>query len=1242
MKITSNHQEKYNLNQQIYENSDKTIKIFKTRKYASIKYIAVKVYEKRRHRNKYSYEYDLIHAIKNEGIIDIISSSEDYNYFYMEMEYCATGDLSRCLWQNKNNQYMERTIKTIGCQLLSGLQSLHKNGIIHCNLKPSNIVIDEYGNVKICDFKKCLKISKMTKDLIEKNKCAMTPCYTAPELFRKDGKYSFKSDLWALGCILYELAVGQVPFFDNSIDELIIKIIQKEVNFERKELTNYSDDFIDILKKLLIKEPNDRVTWGEIERMPWWDGYFYSSNEIDQKNENNNLTKMNNTNYNNNTDRNIDAAKLSKIAVRNKREQKQDYNYGKDDKVGSTEEEFDFQSNDIEDLEENAVKNLSANQLTQSKFPMSVSVLNISKAFKRDRRTYDEINSELIKSNEEEIPKLSSLILNQTDRIIKPIIGNKIIEENETISYNRNMLPFTPWKKDNLKEMMGNKNEIKNVENYLYNIYSSLEESGNNKNYDVLLNILKYFETLAYDRDISNNLINTSFIQLFIAFLNDIKNEQIQTKCCCIIGYMIRYATMISTPLNKYGFDDIICKVIKESNDNSDLIKKATATMGEYLFYVGTQEEAPDNDINEWKINKKHLDILLYCLDKKRNEVVKFYAVKTIENLCILTDTSKNYFAKNDFFEKILQIYLTINNIELKYSAISTISHLLRHNSSLIQYFFKNCQILTNRNILLGENENIRQCLINCILFSISNDPKLIPYILSQDNKLIEILLILCEKSNNVVKIKIILLIGLLMINPNIIIQYGEQTFTKIQKYRNDRNREIHIAVKFFEKSFCSNAPLYIQSFTNALNKNDKLTEIYKYCETFDIIGIYHKLSYAFFTPQLIYAIKDYIVRKINLGSKDENLIGVLLDVLIKFSENPISVEQNVDVVLRGALIDFLKISPKIKGDNSSKITLITANILTIILSDDRLYSPDGKEGKRDNEIRNLIKKLIPIFLNLIKDKDLTEEILSLLSLIVERDENYIMLYKNNGIIDYIFDIMMLKEFSYNLNILKILIILMESKNIGFKEIIDMNFIDKINFLIDRTIKNSSFSYNGQDEESTYLDYVFELFYDMIIKLFDYKKQKYPKSMKIDVNAYKKDYSSKVESIAKNFNLCIKLLGNQKNVNLQEISCVCLIFILQVFPNSKVDSLNLELKFKGIDIPNLLKGLELGCHKIHKKMIHIFQWIVQFQNDANKIIKPYLPYLITYLENICNTSAEPDVIRAAQKFLENEINILKK
>jgi hypothetical protein len=555
---------------------------------------------------------------------------------------------------------------------------------------------------------------------------------------------------------------------------------------------------------------------------------------------------------------------------------------------------------------------------------------------------------------------------------------------------------------------------------------------------------------------------------------------------------MVRYATIISAPLDKYGFGDIICKIIKDSKDNSNLIFKATATLGEYLFYVGTQEEAPDN--NEWKISKKYLDILLYCLDKNRNDIVKFYAIKTIENLCILTNVSKNYFAKNDdFFNKILQIYNSTNNTELKYSAISTISHILRHNSSFIQSFFSKCPILTNRNILLGENDNIKQCLINCLLFPISLDGKIVPYILSQENKLIEILLMLLDKGNNVIKVKIIFLIGLIMINENIIIQYGEETFIKLQKLRNDKNKEIHQAVRFTEKSLSQNAPVFIQAFSNALNKSGKLTEIHKHCQTFDILGIYHKVSFYFFTPQLLHEIKDYITKLLKGEKYDSNLVGELLDVLIKFSENPISVDQNVDVVLRGFLIDILKISPKIKGDNSSKITLITANILTIILSDEKLYSIDGKEGKRNNEIRNLIKKLIPIFGNLIQDNDLTEEILSLLSLIVERDENYIILYQNNGVIDYIFDIMMKKELSDNLNILKILIILMESKDFGFKEIIDMNFIERINLLIERTIKNYNMSNNEENEQNSYIEYVFELLHEMVNKLMDYKKQNYPK-----------------------------------------------------------------------------------------------------------------------------------------------------
>ena len=982
----------YNLSEQIYENGNKTIRIYKTRKTGTIQYIAVKVYNKKFHKEKYSYEYNLINKIKNEAVVNIMSNAEDSNYFYMEMEYCATGDLSRCLWQNKNNLYGERTIKLISTQLLSGLQALHKNGIIHCNLKPSNILIDEYGNVKICDFKKSLKVATMNSALIKKNKNAMTPCYTAPELFQEDGMYSFKSDLWALGCIMYELAVGQVPFFDDSIGKLITKIINNEVNFNKKEFSNYSDDFIDVLKKLLIKEPNERSTWGDIERMPWWDGYFYNTGNNPSGSGASKKTSSQSSS------KGIDSLRLARIAAQNKRDEKQDYNNNKEDGIETADQEFDFLSKDLEDIDDNfsaidpsstvGSNRASTNPMTQSTFPLGVSVLNISKVYKKDKRTYSDINSELIKSSEEELPKIQHFILHQTDRVIKPIIGNKNIEDVALISYYKSKLPFTPWKKDTLKEMMNNEKELKNVEKYLYDIYTVLEQYAAKKDMENLINLLKYFETIVFDRELANNLINTSFIQQFISFLKTIDNEQVNTRCCCIIGYLVRYATIIEVPLDNYGFCEIICYFIKKSNDNSDLIKKASATIGEYLFYVATQEETPEN--KEWSIKKKYLETLLYCLDKPRNEIVKFYTIKTIENICILTQVSKSYFASNEnYIDKILSVFLTSNNNpELKLSAISTVSHLIRHNASLLKVFINNCKILTDKNVFLKESDGVKQCFINCLLFSITDDSKNLQYIIPQSELLVETLIPFIEKCNNVIKIKVIVLLGLLMVEPNLIYKYGEEILLKMIKYRMDKNREVHLSVKFFEKLLNSNAPSFIKTFLSLLNKdlsknnNEKFNEIMKYCKIFDNIGLYHKVSYNFFTKEFLKEVKEYIKKKISSSNNNDEIIGGLLDILIKFSENPISVEQNIEIILHGFLLELLQLAPQIKGDdNLGKIRLICANILSIILTDDRLYSTNNNEGTKTKEIQKLIGELVPALKTLLQNKEISEETLSLLSL---------------------------------------------------------------------------------------------------------------------------------------------------------------------------------------------------------------------------------------------------------------------
>ena len=158
-------------------------------------------------------------------------------------------------------------------------------------------------------------------------------------------------------------------------------------------------------------------------------------------------------------------------------------------------------------------------------------------------------------------------------------------------------------------------------------------------------------------------------------------------------------------------------------------------------------------------------------------------------------------------------------------------------------------------------------------------------------------------------------------------------------------------------------------------------------------------------------------------------------------------------------------------------------------------------------QIKNLIKTILPLCYNLLKNNELIEESLSLLSLIIERDDQLINLYSKEGIIDYIFKIMTKEQFSNNLNILKILITLMESKEIRFNDIIKLNLVDKVNLLINNGL-------NSEDNR-IYIDYVMELFYSMMAKLNDYKKKNFTNK---DYDSFKKNFSSHIENVAKNFN----------------------------------------------------------------------------------------------------------------------------
>ena len=128
-------------------------------------------------------------------------------------------------------------------------------------MKPQNVLIGSNGRIKLCDFGFARAMSTNT---IVLTSIKGTPLYMSPELV-KEQPYDATSDLWSLGVILYELYIGQPPFYTNSIYSLINQIVKDSVKYP----TDISRDFKSFLQGLLQKNPLKRLTWPHLLSHPF-------------------------------------------------------------------------------------------------------------------------------------------------------------------------------------------------------------------------------------------------------------------------------------------------------------------------------------------------------------------------------------------------------------------------------------------------------------------------------------------------------------------------------------------------------------------------------------------------------------------------------------------------------------------------------------------------------------------------------------------------------------------------------------------------------------------------------------------------------------------------------------------------------------------------------------------------------------------------------------------------------------
>jgi serine/threonine protein kinase len=194
--------------------------VYKGREKKRIEYVAIKRVEKSM-MNKVVNEVQVMHKLDSPHMLKFHDWYETRNNLWLILEYCTGSDLDSLLRQD--GHLPEESVRNLGLDMLAGLKYMHGMGLLHCDLRPCNFLVDEYGILKLCDFKLARRIPKSALGPLEGPGAVPleqrgTPPYMSPELWREDGVHSFASDFWALGCVLYELRRGQQPYGDEDTE----------------------------------------------------------------------------------------------------------------------------------------------------------------------------------------------------------------------------------------------------------------------------------------------------------------------------------------------------------------------------------------------------------------------------------------------------------------------------------------------------------------------------------------------------------------------------------------------------------------------------------------------------------------------------------------------------------------------------------------------------------------------------------------------------------------------------------------------------------------------------------------------------------------------------------------------------------------------------------------------------------------------------------------------------------------
>eukprot|EP00073_Rattus_norvegicus_P049354 XP_017451650.1 PREDICTED: serine/threonine-protein kinase ULK4 isoform X7 [Rattus norvegicus] len=501
--------------------------------------------------------------------------------------------------------------------------------------------------------------------------------YAAPEIVTGT-EFSVTSDLWSLGCLLYEMFSGRPPFFSETMSELVEKIlyedplppIPKDSSFPKA-----SSDFINLLDGLLQKDPQKRLSWEGVLQHPFWKDALRRE-DSDSVSEDSTFSS-----------RNV----MECSGPHDSRELLQSPKNGQ--AKGQKGAHRLSQSFRLENPTELRPKSIMGGQLNESIFllssrptPRTSAMVELNPGEGEDPSSPQK-TSPLSKMTSGHLSQgalesqMRELIYTDSDLVITPIIDNPKIMKQPAIKFDPKILHLPAYSVEKLLAL-----KDQDWSDFLQQLCSHVDSSEKSTGaLRAKLNLLCYLCVVATHKEVATRLLHSPLFQLLIQHLRIAPNWDIRSKVARVVGMLALHTAELQESVPVIEAITLLTELIRENFRSGKLKQCLLPTLGQLLYLVATQEEKTQHSRECWSVPLAAYTVLMRCLREGEERVVNHMAAKIIENVCTTFSAQAQGFTTGEIGPVLWHLFRHSTVDALRITAISALCRITRQSPTAFQ-----------------------------------------------------------------------------------------------------------------------------------------------------------------------------------------------------------------------------------------------------------------------------------------------------------------------------------------------------------------------------------------------------------------------------------------------------------------------------------------------------------------------------------------------------------------------------